>query len=303
MPLPQINETDVSSLALGLTNIEHLANGGQKVVFSCEKDRQPIVLKFLLVDTPTNNGTTLSEELTMPALDAVTARAKREVDTMSRIDIPTLVKLGPIPLDSVEIRGQPILYFSEERIEGQSLTEILQRDGRLSILDTIQLGCDITKAIEAIWDLRRIHRDIKPSNIISNNSENIFVLLDIGIAFDLQDISITAQNVIVGTKAYLSPDQLEYGSKRRLDFRSDLYALGTVLYEASTGRHPFAGSANTTELLARITSADPTRPTDIRPDIPAALEGIILRLLKKSPHLRYRSCRQLIGQLEQIGVV
>ncbi len=303
MPLPQINETDVASILPELENIHFLAEGGQKKVFTCEIERNLYVLKFLLVESPLQGPNKSTNEFTMPTLDAVTARAQREVDTMANINVPTLVKLGPIKLNAVEIRDQSLLYFTEEIIEGKNLRQILSEQTMLPIPDVISLGCDIALAIEAIWELRRIHRDVKPSNIMRRDVDGRFVLLDVGLVFDLQDISLTAPHIVVGTKTYLSPDQMEYSRKRHLDFRSDLFSLGVVLYESITGQHPFAVDCfSTTELLARIMTANPKMPTELRSEIPPELEEIILRLLQKSPHFRYRSCQQLVGYLQQVPV-
>lgn len=303
MAVPNINESDVLAILPELGNIRYLTQGGQKIVFSCEVEGKPYVIKFLLIETRTQEADQGVVEMTMPTIDAVTARAQREVDTMAKINVPTLVKLGPISLSATEIKGQSLLYFTEEMIEGRSLQDILNEQTVLPSQDLVSLGLDIALAIEAIWDLRRIHRDIKPNNIIRRASDGGFILLDVGLAFDLNDISLTAPYIIVGTKMYLSPEQLQYMKKRQLDFRSDLFALGIVMYEAATGQHPFAeNTSSTSEIFARILSSNPTHPTQLRSDIPSDLEEIILRLLQKSPHLRYRNCKQLVQQLQQVSV-
>jgi serine/threonine protein kinase len=303
MPVPNINEADISAILPQLKNVQYLKQGGQKIVFSCEIDGKPYVVKFLLIER-TNQAADQGEgDMTIPALDAVTARARREVDTMANVDVPTLVKLGPIGLSTTEIKDQLLLYFTEEKIEGRSLHDILGLETILPCRDVVRLGLDIALAIEAIWDLRRIHRDIKPNNIIRRTSDERFILLDVGLVFDLQDISLTAPHVIVGTKMYLSPDQMQYDRKRQLDFRSDLFALGIVMYESATGQHPFAeGALSTQEIFARILNVNPIPPTQIRSEIPFELEEIILRLLRKSPHLRYRNCQQLIQQLQGVPI-
>ena len=303
MAVPNINESDVLAILPELGNIRYLTQGGQKIVFSCEVEGKPYVIKFLLIETRTQEADQGVVEMTMPAIDAVTARAQREVDTMANIDVPTLVKLGPISLSTTEIRGQSLLYFTEEMIEGRGLRDILNEQTVLPSRDLVNLGLDIALAIEAIWNLGRIHRDIKPNNIIRRASDGRFTLLDVGLVFDLNDISLTDAHIIVGTKMYFSPEQLQYTKKRQLDFRSDLFALGIVMYEAATGQHPFAeNTSSTSEIFARILSSNPKHPTQLRSDIPSALEEIILRLLQKSPHLRYRSCKQLVQQLQQVSV-
>lgn len=303
MAVPNINETDVLAILPELGNVRYLTQGGQKIVFSCEVERKPYVIKFLLIEAGTQEADEGVVEMTMPTIDAVTARAQREVDTMAKINVSTLVKLGPISLSTTEIRGQSLLYFTEEMVEGRSLQDILNDQTVLPSRDLVNLGLDIALAIEAIWDLRRIHRDIKPNNIIRRASDGRFILLDVGLAFDLNDISLTSPYIVVGTKMYLSPEQLQYMKKRQLDFRSDLFALGIVMYEAATGQHPFAeNTSSTSEIFARILSSNPTHPTQLRSDIPSDLEEIILRLLQKSPHLRYRNCEQLVQQLQRVSV-
>lgn len=301
MRVPQIDEKDVARALPNIGDIRYMTQGGQKVVFSCQIGTGSYVLKFLLAGLPTGDDEESAIEPSIPALDAVTARARREVDTMAKCDVPTLVKLGPVGLTAIKINGQPLLYFTEEKIEGKDLKNILKEQRTLSVSDVVDLGCDIAKAIECIWGLRRIHRDVKPSNIMRRDDTGSFVLLDVGLVFDLQDISLTAKYIVVGTPLYFSPEQMEYARKRQLDFRSDLFALGIVLYESVTGQHPFdVNCTSTTEVLANIISATPTRPRVLRPDVPEELEEVILRLLQKSPHLRYRSCGQLIQHLEKL---
>ena len=303
MPVPNINEQDVASILPDISNIEYFKQGGQKRVFKCEIDGNLYVVKFILVEDRTLNTEYTIQEGSMPLIDAVTARAEREVDTMANLDVPTLVKLGPIGLRTAEVRGQSLLYFAEEFIDGLNLREILEAQRNLPISDIVNLGTDVAEAIDAIWSKQRVHRDIKPENIVKRNDNGRFTLLDAGFVFDLRDISLTAPHIIVGTKTYMSPDQIQYTRKRQLDFRSDLFSLGVVLYESATGLHPFAYNAvSTEEVFARIFTLHPTPPTTIRTDIPVELEQIITQLLQKLPHLRYRSCQHLIDQLREVTI-
>lgn len=302
MPIPDISSTDALTAlsnkpGLTVTDVTYLAQGGQKVVYSCLINGSPYVAKFLLIDTPRPVPNDMENaDATMPDIDAVTSRARREVDTMLQCNIPTLVKLGPIGLNSIQIKNQNLLYFTEEKIIGDDLRTILTRAPmhKLQIPDVVQLAKDITDAVDAIWALARVHRDIKPGNIMRRSDTGQFVLLDVGLVFDLHDISLTATNIIVGTPIYFSPEQMEYARKRQLDFRSDLFSLGIVLYEAATGQHPFTiNCVSTTEVMAAIAFGAPPLPTTLGNDIPSSLENIIMRLLSKSPHLRYRTCGQL----------
>ena len=125
--------------------------------------------------------------------------------------------------------------------------------------------------------------------MIFDARRGVFVLIDPGMALDLADRSLTKVGYVVGTVPYLSPDQLN-GPKRDLDFRSDLYSLGICAYEAVTGQHPYVkpGMALSNSLMTTLN----TKPAPIRSfcaGISPAVEELILRMLEKEPHLRFRT--------------
>lgn len=219
MPLPVISVDDVCQLVSQARDVEEINQGGQKRVFGCTIDGGRYVVKFLLAA-----AAGASPDASRDEAAEVEARARREVETMAACPAPTLVKLGPIGLTAVELRGQKLLYFSEERIDGRDLQRILQQDGPLPIDQCVRLGRDITAAVTALWRLAKVHRDIKPGNIMRRDSDGMFNLLDVGLAFDLADESITRPGVIVGTPMYFSPEQMEFAKRRQLDFRSDLFS-------------------------------------------------------------------------------
>lgn len=300
MPLPQLNAEDVANISPDIQNVHPLAQGGQKKVFSCEIGGELYAIKFLLVESTSIAGEQSPRQLE-ERLSEVTSRAMREVNTMEQIETPTLVKLGPIRLTPIEINGQQLLYYTEEKIEGKDVRTILRERGVLTIDEIKRLGCDIATAIDCLWRIQRIHRDIKPGNIMLRNDTGGFVLLDMGIAFDLGDISLTPTPYIMGTLGYLSPEQLSYEGRRSLDFRSDLFSLGIVLYETTTGINPFVlNSTNRDEIMANTLRVNPQSPSLIRQDTPVRLEQIIMRMLCKHPHLRYNSCNESINQLRNI---
>ena len=161
-------------------------------------------------------------------------RARREVGILEQVDIPVLVGQGPIGLDSCKVSDVTWMYFTEEWIEGPTLREMIH-EGRLPSESVARLGLDLVQAVCWLYGLGLVHRDIKPENVMWSVDRSRFVLLDPGIALDLYGRSLTRFSMVVGTMAYLSPEQMDPFHKRNLDFRSDLFSVGVVMYEAATG--------------------------------------------------------------------
>ncbi len=283
MAIPQLTIAQVQTVIPSASDIQEVDRGGQKIVFSGIIDGRKYALKFM-GPNPSQVGGQNSE-----FLDDVTSRAQREVETMQQCSTPHLVGMGPIGLSTSDIVGDPIIYFSEQFIEGQNLRVYLQSNGIFSIQELIRLALHMSEAIKAIWQFSKIHRDIKPGNIMRRNDTGDFVLLDMGLVFDLQDESLSV--CPVGTPLYFSPEQMDFNNRRTvMNFRSDLFSLGTVMYEMATGKHPFIESATTTwEVLGNIANIIPRPPIELRSELPEKLSDIIMRLLAKRPALRYRS--------------
>jgi serine/threonine protein kinase len=292
MPLPTITEGDIKALIPGIDSAVEIEHGGQKVVFRAILNGQQIALKFALL-----SDTFKQED---EDIDETVLRAQRETQIMRECTSPHMVKLGPIGLTTAFVAGQNILYFSEEFIDGQSLKEVLKSAGPMQTEDVVNLGLHMCSAIADLWSLGKIHRDIKPGNIMRRADGTGFVLLDAGLAFDVAGESISA-GFLVGTMAYFSPEQFDYTSRRIMDFRSDIFSLGVTLYEAATGQHPFLTPAiSTPHLFTKITKHNPAAPSSLNAAIPAALDKVILRMMGKAPHLRYRRIEQLREALAQV---
>ena len=300
MQIPSLLKEEVGSIVRGVTHVGEPKRGGQKLVFPCVMAGRRYVLKFMLA-APSGPHDAEEDEASSP-FDAVAARARREVATMGECDSPHVVKLGPIPLTVCEHRGQSLIYFSEEFIDGQDLRAMLREHPRLPVADLVRLACHTNEAIRVLWGFSKIHRDIKPGNIMNRSTTGEFVLLDMGLAFDLEDESFTGTGLVPGTPRYFSPEQMDFARKRQMDFRSDLFSLGIVLYEAACGRHPFRTHdvQTTYQFMANILAHVPPRPVQLRPEIPEQLSDVIMRLLAKHPHLRYRSCERLHAALAHI---
>jgi serine/threonine protein kinase len=294
MAIPQLTVEQVQVVIPSAVDIHEVDHGGQKTVFSGIIDGRKYALKFM-TPNPSQAAGQDSE-----FLDNVTSRAQREVETMQQCSTPHLVSMGPIGLNTTDIVGDRIIYFSEEFVEGENLGSYLQSNGVLSFPELVRLAFHMSEAIKAIWHFSKIHRDIKPGNIMRRRDNGSFVLLDMGFVFDLQAESLSI--CPVGTPLYFSPEQMDFNNRRMtMNFRSDLFSLGIVMYEMATGKHPFIeGTRTTWEALGNIANVTPRSPKELRPELSEKLSDIIMRLLAKRPALRYRSIELFQRALSEV---
>ncbi len=297
MALPQLQPSDIESIIPNCRVNGDQLNGGQKIVFPCSVHGENCAVKFVLLNNLSDDldGTVTSK------IEALRARVEREITIMRKVDSPNIVKMGSVDLTTTTYNGQNLLYYSEEWIDGQDLAHIIQESGKLPIIDAVRLCRDMVQGISELWALSKVHRDIKPQNIIRRASDGVNVLLDLGLAFDLDDKSLTQYGCVPGTKIYFSPEQLDIAHKRDIDFRSDLFSLGIVLYQALIGNHPFyTYGMPDQELFLRIMNQPIIVPNTIDTTIPKAVSDIVCRLLNKQPNGRYRKCSILLNELDQI---
>lgn len=301
--LPILNCDHVQQLIPSATNISELGYGGQKRVYAGEIEGIKYALKFALVPDELDIEELGTDEIDIDddllASNSVIARAKREVETMHDCDSPYMVKLGPIPLGIGKIDDQILIFYSEEFIDGKDLKKHLADSGPFSVEDVTRLGIHISDAINGLWKLQKVHRDVKPGNIMLCEERNEFILLDAGLAFDVVGESLSISPV--GTPLYFSPEQFDFMSRRTLlDFRSDLFSLGVTLYEMLTGQHPFYTQGDQSyDLVTNIQNKPAIPPSQLIDGVPKDLEHVILRLLGKSPHLRFRDCKLLTKCLQK----
>lgn len=298
MAVPKITDEQVKILIPQASEVKELDKGGQKIVFTGIIEGQIYALKFMSQDASPKDG----HNLELP--DDVTARAQREVETMQQCSSPHLVRMGPIGLACAcaKIDSETIVFFSEEFIDGKNLLDHLRETGPLPIEELIRIAFHVSEAINAIWAFQKIHRDIKPGNIMLREANGEFVLLDMGFVFDLQDVSLSVSPV--GTQIYFSPEQTDFSNRRTgMDFRSDLFSLGIVLYEMATGRHPFITESTKSreQVVSNIVNITPMPPISFRPNLPKNLNDIILRLLAKRPPLRFRSIERFQKALSEVN--
>ncbi len=293
---PVLTVDQVQAILPDATNIEYLDKGGQKIVFTAAFAGARYAVKFMA-----RNASLLG--ITDPdTMDDVTARAVREVETMRQCQTPHLVKIGPIGLKAVSVDNQDLIFFTEEFIEGKNLKAFLQETGPLSVNQIQSLAYHISEAIAELWSHSKVHRDIKPGNIMRHGDRDDFVLLDMGLVLDLEGASLSQGPV--GTPIYSCPEQRDFRNRRSvMNFRSDLFLLGIVLYEMATGKHPFVTTMtqSTFDVMVLIEGNYlPPAPTTLRSDLPAKLDEIIMRLLAKRPSLRYRTMAKFHEALAQV---
>ena len=211
----------------------------------------------------------------------------RAVNVIKHENIVDIIDLGTLP------DGSP--YIVMEYLEGASLGAILRKTKRIAVGTVGRLVGEVLAALEAAHAKGVIHRDLKPDNVFVSPSGRVTVL-DFGIAKLVDDAigsTPTQTGSLLGTPAYMSPEQAR---SQPLDARADLYSVGVILYEATTGTLPFR-AANLFDLLQLHVNATPPPPRDANPEIPRELEAVILRALEKEPARRFASATEMRAAL------
>jgi serine/threonine-protein kinase len=217
-------------------------------------------------------------------------RFLREIEIIHKLQHPNILPL----LDSGSLAKQ--VYFTTPYVDGDTLQMRIQREGRLSVGDTVSIASDVAAALDYAHLRGLIHRDIKPANILLAN--NHAVVADFGIARTVtikRDDAITISGVSLGTAEYMSPEQCS--AIRELDQRTDVYAFGCVVYEMLTGDPPFTGP-NEQVILARQCSEPPRPMRSVRADLPRRLDGVVMKSLAKVRSHRYRTAGEFFDALD-----
>ena len=179
-------------------------------------------------------------------------------------------------------------YLTMQWVDGQTLAQLIKADGPLNEAVVIDIGMKITAALAAAHARKVLHRDIKPQNILVDRSNEPY-LVDFGVARVLGRPGLSANGIFLGTPNYASPEQARL---RMLDERSDLYSLGVVLFEMTTGRRPFGGRTSQ-DVLDQHKSEPAPDPRRLRPSLSTAISAVILRCLEKDAANRFANARAL----------
>ena len=215
-------------------------------------------------------------------------RFTAEARAIGRLSHPNIVTVFDVGEDHGTI------YIAMEFLEGRSL-DLITRKQRLSLEKIVDLGIQVAEALDYAHGQGIIHRDIKPANIIVTSGGHVKVT-DFGIA-RIEDASgrqMTQMGEILGTPTYMPPEQV---SGQPVDGRSDIYAVGVLLYELATGRRPFSGD-NLSMLFAAIGNETPPSPSKLNPAVPKRFSDLIMECLSKSPAQRYQNGRSLAQALK-----
>jgi CheY-like chemotaxis protein len=190
-----------------------------------------------------------------------------------------------------------VCFLTMEYVEGMTVRELIDTRGRLGISSTLAIATQLAHSLVVAHEHGVIHRDIKPQNLLLD-AEGVLKVMDFGVARLAQrSTSITEAGLVVGTPAYMPPEQL---MAEPVDARSDLYAAGVVLYECLTGQTPIQASS-VMSLVAKLLTEEPRPPIVVNPEIPAALSALVMRLLAKKPEDRVQNAVELGEQLGSLG--
>ncbi|RME27989.1 MAG: serine/threonine protein kinase [Deltaproteobacteria bacterium] len=257
--------------------IGEIGSGGMAVVYKAVQNslNRPVAIKELKEEYASD--------------PQIVARFVREAISLAALQHENIVQIHDFFQQGKSFR------MLMEYVEGIDLFDLLDRVGQLPLDIALLIAHQVCSALEYAHYRGIIHRDIKPSNIIVSYKGEV-KLMDFGIARDENLGDLTRPGTSLGTPAYMSPEQI-MGVK--IDFRSDLFSFGIVLYQMLTGTKPFVeGGAKS--IMHKILSGDFVRPRRIQPNIPRKVEKIILRCMAKEPDDRYQSTGELKRELERL---
>jgi serine/threonine protein kinase len=256
--------------------LEELGRGGMGVVFRAEdtRDGQAVALKLLRRKA---------------AQDPVARdRFLREAHTLASLSHDNIVPIREVG----EQGGAP--YLAMPLLHGETLEQRLQRETQLPLAEVLRIGREAALGLEAAHARGVIHRDVKPDNLWLEAAGGRVKILDFGLARPVDtDVQLTAAGAMLGTPAYMAPEQID----GKAEPRSDLFSLGCVLYRMATGRAAFTGNSPL-EVLRNTLTRRPPPVRDLNREVPEALDALILQLTARDPDHRPPSARSVLDALD-----
>ena len=270
---------------LGRYQVEkELGKGAMGVVYL---GRDPKINRVVAIKTMA-----LAQNFEEDEVDEVKERFFREAETAGRLNHPNIVTI----FDAGE--EHDLAFIAMEFLKGQDLTKYTKADRLLSVDKVLKIVIQAAEALDYAHGENVVHRDIKPANIMYEADSESVKLTDFGIA-RITDSSRTKTGMVLGTPSYMSPEQL---SGRKVDGRSDLFSLGVMLYQLSTGQLPFKADSMASLMYKIANDAHPS-PLDLRPDLPPCLTSIIDKALAKLANERYSRGAEMAGNLRACAKV
>jgi serine/threonine-protein kinase len=219
------------------------------------------------------------------------ARFRAEAQHTAALHHPNIASV--FDYGEIEVDGECLAYLVMELVEGEALSALLEREGRLDPARTLDVLRQTSAALAAAHAIGLVHRDVKPGNVLVGNDGTVKIA-DFGIAWSASSVPLTGTGQVVGTAHYLSPEQAD-GAKASP--ASDVYALGTVAYECLAGRRPFDGENAVQIALKQIRE----QPAPLPADVPAGIRAVVERAMAKDPAARYTDGAALRAAVEAVA--
>jgi serine/threonine protein kinase len=257
--------------------IEELGKGGMGRVYKVfdQKIKEVVALKLIRPEISTDENTI--------------ERFNNELRLARKISHKNVCRMYDVGQEGLSH------FITMEYVPGEDLKRFIKRSGQLTVGKAVSIAGQICEGLAEAHHLGIIHRDLKPQNIMIDEDGNTRIM-DFGIARFLEGDGLTTQGVMIGTPDYMAPEQAELEG---VDQRSDIYALGIILFEMVTGRVPFEGKTPLSVAMKHKNQAPPD-PTDLNAQVTADLSRVILRCLEKEKNQRYQSVKELKADLKNI---
>jgi serine/threonine-protein kinase len=266
---------------------KEIGRGGMATVYSAENVDigKLVAVKILAEDLATSK--------------TVNERFLREARTAAKIQSPYICEVYDVGM----YQDRPFIVM--ELLDGESLYDKLARERQLSIQDTLRISTQTAKGLKKAHEINVVHRDLKPENIFLTQGEDgapHTKLVDFGLAKfyephnDAANARLTKEGALFGTPAYMSPEQAK--GKGNVDQRSDLWALGCIVYEMLTGRTVWDVEQGVAMILAQIASAQIPNARELRPDLPAAFDAWLARALSRKVETRFQNADEFVRELK-----